>query len=267
MLSLWISEHRARAHVKSDALRIDRCSPVGHAGRVNASRTARELARANLTQAIKDAARHQVALEGAGRLSVRAVARDIGMVSSAVYRYFPTRDDLLTALIVDAYDTLGWAVEKADTVPRPDDIRGRWTAMCHAVRTWAIVHPHEYGLIFGSPVPDYRAPEHTIGPAARVPLALFAAVRHGWSIGAIKEPMTATGSVIPALLAAQLAGVADELAPGVPGTLALRTAIAWTQLFGMITFELFGQLVGAMDPADEFFAASVDLMAQMVGIS
>ncbi len=233
---------------------------------MSASVTAREIARANLTEVIKDAARHQLAVEGPGRLSVRAVAREIGMVSSALYRYFPTREDLLTALIVDAYNALGVAVEKADAVVGPDDIRGRWTAMCRAVRTWAIAHPHEYGLIFGSPIPDYRAPQETIGPAARVPMALFAAVRHGWSIGAVAEPVAVTGLVIPTLLGAQLAGLTAELAPGVPGELALRTVIAWTQLFGMITFELFGQFVGSMDPADDFFVTSVDLMSEMLGL-
>jgi AcrR family transcriptional regulator len=233
---------------------------------MNAGVTARELARANLTQAIRDAARGQLAVQGAGHLSVRAVAREIGMVSSAVYRYFPTRDDLLTALIVDAYNALGAAVERADAGVEPDDVRGRWRAMCHAVRAWAVGHPHEYGLIFGSPVPDYRAPQHTVGPAARVPIALFAAVQHGVSIGAVLVADSSRGPAVPAALSAQMAVVIAEVAPGVPETVALRAAIAWTQLFGMVTFELFGQLVGTMDPADDFFATSVDLLAELVGI-
>ncbi|QNK82384.1 TetR/AcrR family transcriptional regulator [Nakamurella sp. PAMC28650] len=233
---------------------------------MNAGVTARELARANLTQAIRDAARGQLAVQGAGHLSVRAVAREIGMVSSAVYRYFPTRDDLLTALIVDAYNALGAAVERADAGVEPDDVRGRWRAMCHAVRAWAVGHPHEYGLIFGSPVPDYRAPQDTVGPAARVPIALFAAVHHGVSIGAVLVADSSRGPAVPAALSAQMAVVIAEVAPGVPETVALRAAIAWTQLFGMVTFELFGQLVGTMDPADDFFATSVDLMAELVGI-
>src|ERR1700712_1017958 len=111
-----------------------------HAQGMNASVSARELARANVTTAIKEAARHRVVVEGASKLSVRAVARDVGMVSSAVYRYFPTRDDLLTALIVDAYNALGEAVEQADAAVELDDVREGRRAVGFAVRNWATAH-------------------------------------------------------------------------------------------------------------------------------
>jgi AcrR family transcriptional regulator len=74
---------------------------------------ARARARIEVTAAIKDEARRQLAAEGAAKLSLRAVARELGMVSSALYRYFPSRDDLLTALIIDAYDSVGEAAEAA----------------------------------------------------------------------------------------------------------------------------------------------------------
>ena len=74
---------------------------------------ARARARMEVTAAIKDEARRQLAAEGAAKLSLRAVARELGMVSSALYRYFPSRDDLLTALIIDAYDSLGESAEAA----------------------------------------------------------------------------------------------------------------------------------------------------------
>ena len=143
----------------------------------NAPRTARERARAELTREIKEGARRQLAATGADGISLRAVARELGMASSALYRYFPSRDDLLTALIIDAYDAIGEAAEQAIADGKPDESwgRDRWLAACHAIRGWALAHPHEYALIYGSPVPGYRAPEATIGPAARVPLA-FAGV-------------------------------------------------------------------------------------------
>ena len=106
-------------------------------------RGARERARIEVTAAIKDEARRQLAAEGAAKLSLRAVARELGMVSSALYRYFPSRDDLLTALIVDAYDAVGAAAETALAAPPdPDDHPARWTAVCSAVRAWALAHPH-----------------------------------------------------------------------------------------------------------------------------
>ena len=105
---------------------------------MSASRTARERARAELTREIKEEARRQVAAEGAQGLSLRAVARQLGMVSSAVYRYYPSRDSLLTALIIDAYDSLGAAVETADAGQPRSDLRGRWRAICHSAGNWAV---------------------------------------------------------------------------------------------------------------------------------
>src|SRR5882672_7397134 len=124
-----------------------------------AAPTARARARAELTEEIKAVARRQLAEQSSAALSLRAVARDVGMVSSAVYRYFPSRDDLLTALIIDAYGSLGAGVTAAEgSVPRAD-LLGRWLAAAKAFRAWAGEFPHEFALIFGSPVPGYRAPQ------------------------------------------------------------------------------------------------------------
>ncbi|MFF5262728.1 TetR/AcrR family transcriptional regulator [Actinomadura viridis] len=227
---------------------------------MNASRTARERARAELTREIKEEARRQLRASGAQGLSLRAVARELGMVSSALYRYFPSRDELLTALIIDAYDALGDRVEAAD---RPGaGARERWRACCSAVRDWAVGHPHEYALIYGSPVPGYQAPEATISSASRVPTALLSVVRDAWQAGDLREP--------PEDLAAELAGQATRTAAQVsldlPGPVLVRAAIAWTQLFGMIGFELFGHLANTFDPADAFFAHAVERMGDFAGL-
>ena len=123
----------------------------------NASHTARARARAELTQEIKAVARRQLAQSGAPSISLRSVARELGMVSSAVYRYFPSRDDLLTSLIVDAYDAVGSAGEQALARGR-GAVTSRWLRVAEAIRGWALANPHEYALIYGSPVPGYRAP-------------------------------------------------------------------------------------------------------------
>src|SRR5215510_559149 len=108
--------------------------------------------RAELVEEIKLAARRHLAVDGAN-LSLRAVARDLGVVSSALYRYFASRDDLLTALIIDAYNAIGEAGELADAaVAERLNLRGRWLAIAHAWRDWALAHPAEYALIHGSPV-------------------------------------------------------------------------------------------------------------------
>ena len=233
----------------------------------NASQTARQRARAELTREIKEAARRQLAETGAPQLSLRAVARELGLVSSARYRYFPSRDDLLTALIIDAYDSLGEAAEAAAAANGTAGPRRGWRAVCHAVRDWARANPHEYALIYGSPVPGYQAPRDTVGPAARVPLVLGQLVRDSQAIQAASPAAPAAAPPVPALLAAQAAIVAGAIAPGVPEPVIVRVLIAWTQLFGMISFELFGQFVGSADPADDFFGYAIEQMITYIPIA
>jgi len=232
----------------------------------SASRTARERARAELTREIKQEARRQLAAHGAQGLSLRAVARELGMVSSALYRYFPSRDELLTALIIDAYDALGDAAEAAGAGRPAADIRGRWAATCHAVRNWALAHPHEYALIYGSPVPGYQAPQATVVPAARIARVAGGLVADAWREARVAGGGAAPLTPLPPELAEQAAVVADAIAPGVPGAVIARLLIAWTQLFGMISFELFGQFVGSADPADAFFGYAVEQMADFIGL-
>jgi len=230
---------------------------------MNAGRTARERARAELTDEIKAAARRQLAIEGAEGLSLRAISRELGMVSSALYRYFPSRDDLLTALIIDAYDALGTAAEVAAAKDYERPLQA-WTAVCDALRDWARAHPHEYALIYGSPISGYKAPQTTIEPATRVPAVLLGIVSRAHAEGWLD--LDGDNAPEPNGKLGEQVDVIATLAPGVPRRFLLRVAIAWTQLFGMISFELFGQLVGTMDPADEFFAASTRQMAAFIGI-
>src|SRR5262249_21573727 len=145
----------------------------------------RDRARAELVREITAQARAQLAEHGAERLSLRAVAKELGMVSSALYRYFPSRDHLLTALIIEAYDALGAAAEDAAAALPAADRRGRWRAACHAVRDWARGNPHEYALIYGTPVVGYRAPRDTVAPATRVPLLLLGLLREAHAAGAL----------------------------------------------------------------------------------
>jgi AcrR family transcriptional regulator len=230
---------------------------------MNASTTARAVARRELTLAITTEARRQIARHGADGLSLRAVARELGMASSALYRYFPSRDDLLTALIVEAYTALGNVLEAADARVDRGDPTGRWLAVCRAARDWARRHPHEYALLYGSPVPGYRAPRDTIDPAARIPFALFGPLRDGWRAGLVAS--RDDGPLTPAL-SRQLGGLAADIAPDLPPVTIGAAIRAWIQLFGMISFELFGHLVGSVDPADEFFDHEIIAMAARLGL-
>jgi AcrR family transcriptional regulator len=214
--------------------------------------------RAELTEQIKAIARRHLADHGAAALSLRAVTRELGMVSSAVYRYFPSRDELLTALIVDAFDAVGQAAEDADAACAREDLRGRWLACAHAVRAWAIANPHEYALVYGSPVPGYAAPRATVDPAARVTLVFLAIVREGVATGAI-----ATDDAIETTRALRqdLARLRSVAAAGVPDQVLSRALLVWTQLFGAISYELFGHLHRVIEDYDALF----DLQARRAG--
>ena len=132
--------------------------------------------RAGLTGEIKQLARRQLADVGAPNLSLRAIARDLGMASSAIYRYFASRDELLTALIIDAYEAIGTEAERADRELGPADAPLRWSTACWAAYRWSVANPAEFALIFGTPVPGYVAPPDTIGPATRFTVVLLSIV-------------------------------------------------------------------------------------------
>src|SRR5215469_4286750 len=239
---------------------------------MNAGRTARERVRAELIREITEIARRQLAIDGAAGLSLRAVAREMGMVSSAIYRYFPSRDDLLTTLIIDGYNAVGSAVEKADAACLDDDYAGRWLAACRAVRSWALAHPHEYALVYGSPVPGYQAPEQTIGPASRAAAVFGKIIGDAYRAGAAGAPGPATeggsgtvpGSPVPESFVPDAARLRDAILAGVSDEVAAGALIAWSGLFGLVSFELFGQFENVVTDRAAFFdhaAARLGLLA------
>ena len=237
----------------------------------------RARARAQTTDEIKTIARRHLATDGAN-LSLRAVARDLGVVSSAIYRYFASRDDLLTALILDAYNSLGSSVEAADrgvveaaekAAERAagsfewDALSARWMAMCHAVRDWALAAPHEYALIYGSPVPGYRAPADTVPAATRAVRVLGgilqdAALRGRFAADA-EDPL-------PDPVGGNIAEIAAALCPAAPPVAVSRAMGAWVQLFGTVSFELFGQLENVVGDKDAFFEHQMRAQGDYIGL-
>ncbi|GHJ50266.1 TetR family transcriptional regulator [Catellatospora sp. TT07R-123] len=220
--------------------------------------------RDELTSEIKTIARRQLATDGAD-LSLRAVARELGMVSSAVYRYFPSRDDLLTALIIDCYNELGEAAEQAVATAGPDSsLMERWLAVGHAVRDWALAHPADYALIYGSPVPGYHAPRDTVGPASRVTIQMLGLLVQGVATGTI--PADPGTPQVPPGLAAELDRFAEQV-PGVSRRLLARALTAWSQMFGAVNFELFGRLNNLIDDSRrELYDVQLRAMGEYLGL-
>lgn len=220
---------------------------------------------ATLTE-IKDVARAQLADVGSAGLSLRAIARELGLVSSALYRYFPSRDELLTELIVEAYDDLGATTEAAEAQVDRADIEGRWMATTLAVRRWALAHPSQYALLYGSPVPGYHAPpERTVAPATRVQLVMLRLLTDAWNVGRLVDPPFAVP--LPEPLRADFQRLTALLDSPVPPNALARGFAAWMQVFGAVSFEVFGQLHNVITEHDELFAFSMRQMAAMVGIA
>ena len=232
---------------------------------MNASRTARERVRAELIREITEIARRQLATEGAAGLSLRAVAREMGMVSSAIYRYFPSRDDLLTTLIIDGYNAVGAAVEKAEAAWLSEDYAGRWLAACRAVRNWALAHPHEYALVYGSPVPGYRAPERTIEPAARSAVVFGKIIGDAYRAGAAAD-LPGPLVPVPASFTQDAARLRDAIMEGVPDHIAAAALIAWSGLFGLESFELFGQFENVVTDRAAFFDHAAACLGRLTGV-
>lgn len=218
--------------------------------------TPRQIAKAQNVERIKDLALRQLAAEGATSLSLRAIARELNLVSSAIYRYYASRDDLITALILDAYDDLADTLEAAGAGRRGP--RGRWSDTCHAFRAWAVAQPHRFALIYGSAIPGYAAPVDTIGSAARVVRALAEPVVDG---GVVDVRRT-----LARPLAEQLRATAEALELDLRPSPMLAVVEAFAHLVGALTLELNGHFVGGFEPADALFEALVDDEAGRLGL-
>ena len=196
--------------------------------------------RDDVTRRVLEIGRQHLAEYGAAALSLRAVTRDLGMVSSAVYRYVANRDELLTLLVVDAYTELADAVDArlAETPRAAWDTR--IVAVGVAVREWALREPARYALLYGSPVPGYEAPgEQTIEPGTRVILTLMALVAEGVREGDVVDGPTEVP--VPRALRADLARVRSELGVEVAPAVIGRAVLLWSVLFGAVSLEVFGQ--------------------------
>ena len=230
--------------------------------RVAGPHTARARARVQMLEQIKREALAQLAAEGAPGLSLRQIARELGLVSSGLYRYFASRDELLTALIVDAYADLARAIEDADGGLDQHDYRRRWLLRGKSLRSWARSEPARYQLIYGSPVPGYSAPPDTIAPAGAVILALLRVLAEAGAAGTLAErPDPGDPELV-----AQLAGMGEALALDLPvGTLAQAIG-ALGEVFGLLALELGGHLVGGFEPADSLFEHSLNELADRIGL-
>lgn len=219
--------------------------------------------RAALTAEILRVGREHLARDGAAALSLRAVARDVDLVPSALYRYYPGRDALLTALVIDSYSSLADTTEGADPGTGREAMT-RWLAMSSAIRDWALERPHEWSLLFGSPVPGYEAPQDTVDYYARITGALTAPVRDAY----VAKSLTPVdlGVALPRSVGQAVAPIADALLPGLPKATVSGVVLAWEQLVGSVSLEVFGHWRNTIDDPAAVFAYTARTTATLLGL-
>jgi len=213
----------------------------------------------DLQTAIKETAWKQIAEHGASTLSLRGIARELGITAPAIYNYFSDRDALVTALIIDAYNSFGdWQLDARDSLP-VHDLIGRMKAIGLAYRSWAHTYPQRYQLIFGTPIPSYVAPLEKVFPSsARSISALFSVV----------ESFRATGKLslasYPTVKDSYIAHFEmwktqiGELHP-----LSLFVAmIIWARVHGIVSLEIQGNLPLFGEHGDALYLHELDSIGQ-----
>jgi AcrR family transcriptional regulator len=201
---------------------------------------------------IKSRARAQLTTEGIGALSLRAIARDMGMASSAIYRYYPSRDDLVSELCADGYASIAAALARARDARPAGDHAGRWQALCQAYRQWSLDNRSDFTMIFGAPLPGYQAPAEITGP----PSSEFAAIPFGVYAAAVEAGAADPDrTLVPPV--AEVGGLTRDLAPAFPARLALIVLNAWASLHGYVALECFGGLTRLADDTGGLFEAHV----------
>ncbi|MBT2449794.1 WHG domain-containing protein [Streptomyces sp. ISL-43] len=215
---------------------------------------------------IKATARRLLAELGAGGLSLDAVAGGSGLAVTDLEAVFPHRDDLLTALVIDAYDGSATAMEQADQAARAAGASagGRLLAVTRALRTWSFDNSGEFTLIYGSPVPGYHAPQDTVLSASRTPAVLAGIVRSALESGELTPPRRTVPG--PPLLRPE----AVELFGGVPqapfSDLIERGIVLWSNLIGLLVFQVFSRTHDSVRDESAYFDFAIAVAAESIGL-
>jgi AcrR family transcriptional regulator len=203
--------------------------------------------RTQVRDEVKRAALRQLAEGGPQALSINAIAKELGVSGPALYRYFSGRDELLTELVVDAYDDLGEAVGDAATRTRGRPSRDRLRAFARAYREWATTQPHRYGLLFAEPIPGYDAHAQRLVDASRRAMNVLVDVLGDHD-----------AEVPSAALRRELERWARSRAMEVDAPVALRAVQVWVALHGFVSLEIGGNFRSmGLDP-EKLFRAELE---------
>jgi AcrR family transcriptional regulator len=216
--------------------------------------TMRERYRAQVRDEVKQAALLQLAESGPAGLSISAIGKQLGVSGPALYRYFASRDELLTELVIDAYHDLAHALTDAARHAPGLHPRARLEDIARAYRSWALAQPHRYRLLFGPPLPGYNAHAQRLVEAAQASMNVL--------LGVLRQLGDRTGNPPAEPLASQLLALARTYGPDVDAAIALRAINIWSRLHGLVSLEIAGNFASMdIDPGHLFEAELVTLTA------
>jgi AcrR family transcriptional regulator len=228
-------------------------------------RPRREVSHPNLAEEIKRIAREQMAEHGTAGVSLRGIARALDITAPAIYNYYSRLDDLITALIVDAFTDLASAMEEAAASAHSDSNRDAIFAVTLRYRTWALERPVEFQLIYGNPIPGYAAPFAVTAPLARRPFAVlgryFAAA---WQSGEFTLPVAEAD--IPKGIRWHMEAWRRETGTEAPTELLYALITGWTRIHGMVTLELFHHLQPTIGDTEALYRYEVNAYLDQLGL-
>ena len=221
--------------------------------------------RGQMTGQIKAAARRQMAEYGTAGLSLRGIAREMGITAPAIYNYYSRLDDLITALIVDAFTALAEAMEAAEAEVATDRPYDKIMALCLAYRRWATAHPVDFQLIYGNPIPGYQAPEELTIPLARRPfMGLFRCFLQAYQTGELIIP--AEYQAVPPATAEGIAAWKRLSGIEMPDALLALLMSGWSRIHGMVMLELFHHIQPLVGDGESYSRHEIDAFAKMLGM-
>jgi AcrR family transcriptional regulator len=229
------------------------------------SRPNQSAQREDMPREIKAIARQQMSELGTAGLSLRAIARQMEITAPAIYNYFPRLEDLITALIVDAFNDLAVAMDDARADSSTKSTHSQIEAMLFAYRQWAVDHPVDFQLIYGNPIPGYEAPLEVTGPLARRPfIGLFDLYAHALHSEEIEIPEEYLQ--VPKSISANLVYWREQTGIDLPDALSCLMMSGWARIHGLVMLELFHHLQPVVGDPEAFYQYEVRAFHKRLGL-
>jgi AcrR family transcriptional regulator len=216
------------------------------------ARPIKDTTREDMIEQIKATARDQMTEKGTAGLSLRGIAREIGVTAPAIYNYFPTLDDLITTLITDAFRSIAAAMASAADAGDDGTAASRIFAAGIAYREWAVTNPIQFQLIYGNPIPNYSAPADITGPLARLPFeGLMRDFMRAYQSGelALPEQYIHLPDAVRADIQTYLEGIGFKM----PEPLVYAIMSSWSHIHGIVMLELFDHITPILPHTGAFY--------------